>query len=130
MHFTFLKMYFNPIFAYMKSQKLSLSLFFYGLLLSFFIFHRGSGFAIAQQKPTTEEAFIAMVRFNRLILNKLESPENMAEFTPANELKPDPLSVVENNIARNLESRWTWSEYTLEMIYSYSTFLFRTKKSQ
>ncbi|HSF55093.1 MAG TPA: hypothetical protein VLA71_15165, partial [Algoriphagus sp.] len=39
-------------------------------------------------------------------------------------------TTIEENIARNLNSHWVWHEYTLEMIDSYSTFLFRTKKSQ
>jgi hypothetical protein len=41
-----------------------------------------------------------------------------------------PLSTIEKENARNLDSHWAWPEYTLEMIDSYSPFLFRTKKSQ
>jgi hypothetical protein len=52
------------------------------------------------------------------------------ESSDPEELELSPLSVTEEKNARNLNSHWAWPEYTLEMIDSYSPFLFRTKRSQ
>ncbi|WP_051287211.1 hypothetical protein [Algoriphagus mannitolivorans] len=95
-----------------------------------------SGFPLenprASAQQNTELSFLveSSISFNRLIINKIKSSESREEGLNEKELKFEPLTMVEMNMARNLNSHWVWPEYTLEMIDSYSPFLFRTKKSQ
>lgn len=103
------------------------SLTFLGLVLAFPLDH---GAAVAQENPDSEELNLATVQFQRLSLHKLIAFAKSDEFTKAEELELSQLTTIEENIARNLNSHWAWPEYTLEMIDSYSTFLFRTKRSQ
>lgn len=70
------------------------------------------------------------VQYNKLSLSMVESTEKNLKSSSAKDVKLEPLTIVEENIANNLSSHWAWPEYTLDMIDSYSPFLFRTKKSQ
>lgn len=103
------------------------SLSILGLILTIPIEQGG---AVAQQNPDSYEIHFAAVQFQRLSLYKLIASADIDDFTKAEELELSPLTTIEENIARNLNSHWVWHENTLEMIDSYSTFLFRTKKSQ
>ncbi len=113
-------------------QKMTLSrrfflLAFLGLVLTLPLEY---GDAVAQQNPDVAEIGLSTVQFHRLSLHKLLASADSDDFTAAEELELSPLTTMEENIARNLNSRWAWPEYTLEMIDSYSPFLFRTKKSR
>ncbi|MBC6367432.1 hypothetical protein [Algoriphagus sp. AK58] len=89
------------------------------------------GYAFAQQNLEASEPPIALVHFNKLTLkNKTSDMPAALEFSAPQDLNVESLTVIEENIARNLNSHWVWPEYTLEMMDSYSPFLFRTKKSQ
>lgn len=103
------------------------SLTLLGLALAFPL---ESGDALAQQNPNLTEINLSVVQYHRLSLHKLIASTDSDDFTKAEELELSPLTTIEENIARNLDSHWAWPEYTLEMIDSYSPFLFRTKKSQ
>ncbi|WP_051315011.1 hypothetical protein [Algoriphagus terrigena] len=89
-----------------------------------------NGGAVAQQSSELVEFNAMEVDYHKLSLLKIRAISDAGDFTKAEELKVSPLTTVEENMARNLNSHWAWRENTLEMIDSYSTFLFRTKKSQ
>jgi hypothetical protein len=86
--------------------------------------------AVAQQNLDFELPEAKGIQYNKLSLQKLLPQVASDDFTKAEDLELTPLTIIEENIARNLNSHWVWAEYTLEMIDSYSPFLFRTKKSQ
>lgn len=86
--------------------------------------------AIAQQNLDLSSNTESFSTFNHLVFSKLKFENTSNEATSSEEVKIEPLTMVEENMARNLDSHWVWPEYTLEMIDSYSPFLFRTKKSQ
>ncbi len=67
--------------------------------------------------------------YNKVTFKSLPNFVEPASVTEASELTMEPLSEIEENLAKELNSHWAWAEYTLEMIDSYSPFLFRTKKS-
>lgn len=75
------------------------------------------------------ETRINSIQYNKLSIRHLEEDVNSAEKMEAEEFDITPLTMVEENVARNLNSQWAWAEYTLDLIDSYSPFLFRTKKS-
>jgi hypothetical protein len=106
-----------------------IAVIFLGLSLTFPL---ENGDAVAQQNPeaSNSNTSFGVVQFQRLSLHKLLAVSDSKDFTKPEDLELSPLSQVEENIARNLNSHWAWPEYTLEMIDSYSPFLFRTKKSQ
>ena len=112
------------------SMRPLMKLLFGAAWLMFAAFPLENHAAIAQQNSGLESYSSVSVYFNHLIINKVIN-ENPIE-TPSNkeEMKFEPLTLVEENLARNLNSHWAWPEYTLEMVDSYSPFLFRTKKSQ
>ncbi len=93
-------------------------------------FPNGNGDAIAQQNFDSTDDSYGVVQFQRLTLHKLLAVSESSDFTKPEELKLIPLTPTEADNARNLNSHWAWPEFTLEMIDSYSPFLFRTKKSQ
>lgn len=103
------------------------SLAFLGLVLAFPLEYGGAN---AQQNLEAAEIEFLEVQFQKLKLQRLIAAAPLDDYTEAGDLELSPLTIVEENIARNLDSRWAWPEYTLEMIDSYSPFLFRTKKSQ
>lgn len=100
---------------------------FLGLALTFPL---ENGNAVAQQNSEASNTSLGIVHFQRLSLHKLLAVSDSKDFTKLEDLVLSPLSLVEESIARDLNSHWAWPEYTLEMIDSYSPFLFRTKKSQ
>ncbi|MFC5624668.1 hypothetical protein [Algoriphagus winogradskyi] len=69
------------------------------------------------------------VEYHKLKLRSVESASSSSKTSESTDLTFTPLSAVENNLATNLNSHWVWSENTLDIIDSYSPFLFRTKKS-
>lgn len=89
-----------------------------------------NGDALAQQNDDNFSESNNVIQYQRLTLQKMVSISKMEEFTKPEDLELSPLSIVEKNMAKNLNSHWAWPEYTLDMIDSYSPFLFRTKKSQ
>lgn len=103
------------------------SLAFLGLMLTIPLEYGGAN---AQQNPDAAEMDFLEVQFQKLKLHRLISAVSSDNYTEAWDLQLSPLTTVEENIARKLDSRWAWPEYTLEMIDSYSPFLFRTRKSQ
>jgi len=114
----------------MQRDKLLKKLILVVVLCFALIFPRGNSQAIAQQYSEFLENSVSQVQFHKLSLQKLLTVSDSKDFSKAEELTLSPLSLVEENLARNLNSHWAWPEYTLEMIDSYSPFLFRTKKSQ
>ncbi|MDX5337557.1 MAG: hypothetical protein LPK25_00930 [Cyclobacteriaceae bacterium] len=95
-----------------------------------------SGFSLEKHPAAAQEnheeifSIKSSISYNRLTIHKIAGSESLTEINRESELKFEPLTVVEMNVAKNLNSHWVWPEYTLEMIDSYSPFLFRTKKSQ
>ncbi len=89
------------------------------------------GFGMEAQGAFNEDELKSnSIAYNHLtIKNVVGQIENTNASNPS-DLKIEELSVVEENIARNLNTHWAWRENTLDMIDSYSPFLFRTKKSQ
>ncbi len=88
-----------------------------------------SGDLIAQETAEVEEVRLNFIQYHKLSLRNLDTSPEFEKVSLPNELEIIPLSVVEENVARNLNSHWAWAEYSLDMIDSYSPFLFRTKKS-
>ncbi|GMQ26714.1 hypothetical protein Aoki45_33970 [Algoriphagus sp. oki45] len=86
--------------------------------------------AIAQQTVEYLAVNPLPVKYNHLEIKRVE----LNSFTETPSSKEDvsysDLTTVEESMAKNLNSHWAWPEYTLDMIDSYSPFLFRTKKSQ
>lgn len=99
----------------------------WGLALTF---PSGNSAAITQENSELTESDPGIIQFERLTLQKLMTITESGEFSKPEELELLPLSIMEEKNARDLNSHWAWSEYTLEMINSYSPFLFRTNKSQ
>ncbi|WP_111672110.1 hypothetical protein [Algoriphagus litoralis] len=110
-----------------KLFKQIIAIAFWGLAMTF---PNGIGDALAQQKPEPSENLSNLVQFERLTLQKLTSISELGDFSKPEELELAPLSEIEEKNAKNLNSHWAWPEYTLEMIDSYSPFIFRSKKSQ
>lgn len=93
------------------------------------LFPLTSGELKAQNSGDFPDTRINYIQYNRLSFRNLEEDIHEAEGLKAEKLNIEPLTMIEENVARNLNSHWTWPEYTLDMIDSYSPFLFRTKKS-
>ncbi|TXE08748.1 hypothetical protein ESV85_14380 [Algoriphagus aquimarinus] len=74
----------------------------------------------------SEESF---VEYHNLRIRSVDNTSASSKSTVASELNFAPLTTIENNLAKNLNSHWVWSENTLDILDSYSPFLFRTKKS-
>ena len=87
--------------------------------------------ALAQANGDDFIATSLTVHYNNLKLRLVEdSRSGKTEPSSPEDLRQVPLTIVEENLAHNLNSHWAWPEYTLDMIDSYSPFLFRTKKSR
>ena len=84
---------------------------------------------VAQVSHVSALAESDFVEYNKLRLRSVDSVTSSSKFTESSDLTFTPLTAVENNIANNLNSHWVWSENTLDIIDSFSPFLFRTKKS-
>lgn len=69
------------------------------------------------------------VEYNKLKLRTVENISTSTKASTPSDLIFVPLSKVEDDFAKELNSHWVWSESTLDIIDSYSTFIFRTKKS-
>lgn len=93
------------------------------------LFPLTSGELKAQISGDFPESRINYIQYNRLSFRNMDDDFSEEEAIEAKKFKMEPLTMIEENVARNLNSHWTWPEYTLEMIDSYSPFLFRTKKS-
>ena len=128
MYLKFLFLYFYTTFV--LPMKTLVKLLFSASWLVFATFPLENHAAVAQQNPGTESFSGVSVFFNHLIINRVGLGDAENESSDKAELKFEPLTIVEENLARNLNSHWAWPEYTLEMVDSYSPFLFRTKKSQ
>ncbi|MBN3518653.1 hypothetical protein JYB62_01460 [Algoriphagus lutimaris] len=102
---------------------------YFALLGLAVLFPLSSGELKAQISGDFPDTRINYIQYNRLSFRNLEEESVEDEGLEAKKLKIEPLTMIEENVARNLNSHWTWPEYTLEMIDSYSPFLFRTKKS-
>lgn len=108
---------------YLSSVKNTLFLFTLVFCL-FFPFNEGLLFA--QAGEAIQADFLV---FNKLRISSVENIQDSNVFTEAVNLEIAPLSALENEFADNLKSQWVWADNTLEMIDTYSPFLFRTKKS-
>lgn len=87
--------------------------------------------ALAQANGGDLIAGSSPVHYNNLKLRLIEdTSDGKSELSSPEDLQQVPLTTVEKNLAHNLNSQWVWPEYTLDMIDSYSPFLFRTKKSR
>ncbi|MEP1259083.1 hypothetical protein, partial [Algoriphagus sp.] len=69
------------------------------------------------------------VVYNNLRLRTVENVSATSKVSTPSDLIFFPLTPLEDNLAKELNSHWIWSETTLEQINSYSPFIFRTKKS-
>ena len=103
--------------------------FFYSCVTIFLTtFCAGNLFA----KNVISEHIIAdrdIVEFSNITLRSVENISSSTRISMPSELIFFPLTNVEDDLAKILNSRWIWSETTLEMINSQSEFLFGTKKS-
>ncbi|MHA7129358.1 hypothetical protein [Algoriphagus namhaensis] len=90
------------------------------------------GVAYSQAPEITRTELVsATVQYQNLFLKKVVStPSEAMEETTFDDLKSAELTFVEQSMAEDLGSHWAWAEHTLDMIDSYSPFLFRTKKSR
>lgn len=88
--------------------------------------------AFSQEASTTEVITTASsaVRYPNLTLRKVLKAENQLAFVAPDELEFEELTALEEEMVEDLGSLWAWPENTLDMIDSYSPFLFRTKKSR
>ncbi|WP_133554165.1 hypothetical protein [Algoriphagus boseongensis] len=107
-----------------------MKLLFSSILILFSSFPVENHAAIAQQNNEVFSASAFSVTYNHLVINKLNESNEGTEISLKEELNFEPLTIVEEKLAKSLNSHWVWPEYTLDMIDSYSPFLFRTKKSQ
>lgn len=69
------------------------------------------------------------VEYHKLKIRSVENISSSKRASKPSDLIFFPLTPVEDDMAKNLDSHWIWSENTLDIIDSYSPFLFRTKKS-
>lgn len=99
------------------------------LLCLFLSVPLASGELIAQESEEAAEVRLNSIQYHKLSLRNLELSSELEKASLPNDLEIKPLSVLEENVAKNLNSHWAWAEYSLDMIDSYSPFLFRTKKS-
>lgn len=111
----------------MKSQ---FRLIFFSVFVVLFGLPYENQATIAQQTLEYLAVNPLPVKYNRLELNRIEKNSFSGMPCSKDDLSYSDLTVVEENMAKNLNSHWAWPEYTLNMIDSYSPFLFRTKKSQ
>jgi hypothetical protein len=81
--------------------------------------------AQAESLVSSPEITFNKVKFKNLISETLEDQSLSSE-----QVNFVPMTIKEKEFAEDLESSWVWPEYTLDMIDSYSPFLFRTKKSR
>lgn len=72
----------------------------------------------------------AEVDYNKISFRNLAYRNLEEEMISSEEITYLPLTAKEKEVARDLASSWVWPEFTLDMIDSYSPFLFRTKKSR
>lgn len=68
--------------------------------------------------------------YNNLVIRNISALNAVALNSKIEDLKVETLSIVEEDVAKDLNTHWAWREDALKMIDSYSPFLFRTKKSQ
>ena len=113
----------------MKPRTIFRIVSFLGVFAVASLFPLVSGEVKAQISGEIPESRINSINYNKLSLRHIVDQDLPVEGSEAEDLKMVPLTIVEENVARNLNSHWTWPEYTLDMIDSYSPFLFRTKKS-
>jgi hypothetical protein len=83
----------------------------------------------AQGKLDISEIRFNCIEYNNLVLKNISIKIEENKTYLCSDLNIEPLSLVEENMARNLDSHWVWRENTMDMIDSYLPFLFRTKKS-
>ena len=112
------------------SHRLFLNSSSFGLILAFFTLFPLENITVSAQVSTsTEVALKDYVEYNRLTLRNTGESYQDVKVSAADELTIIPLTEVEVEHAGQLNSHWAWAENTLEIIDSYSPFLFRTKKS-
>ncbi|UZD23020.1 hypothetical protein PBT90_06390 [Algoriphagus halophytocola] len=100
------------------------------LILAFFMVFPLENIPVnAQVNGNTELSLKDYVVYNRLTLRNVGESTQSLKTSDVNELTVLPLTEVEEELAVQLKSHWAWPENTLEIIDSYSPFLFRTKKS-
>jgi hypothetical protein len=123
-------LFFVFLFYFRKIKSALMKLLVASFFLLFSLFPLGNTYIYANQNKDGGSMTLVSIRFNSLIINRVENVEPSVESTFSKDLKFEPLTIEEENLAKNLNSHWAWPENTLSMIDSYSPFLFRTKKSQ
>ncbi|GMQ29498.1 hypothetical protein [Algoriphagus confluentis] len=103
---------------------------FFSVFLVLFVLPYENQAAIAQQNPEYLAVSPISVKYNHLEISRLEVNSSNEPPSSKENVSYTDLTAVEERMAKNLNSHWAWPEYTLDMIDSYSPFLFRTKKSQ
>ncbi len=69
------------------------------------------------------------VEYHSLKIRTVENISTSLRASIPSDLIFFPLTRLEDNLAKELNSHWIWSERTFDFIDSYSSFIFRTKKS-
>lgn len=103
---------------------------FNNFLIVLFLFMPLVGKSLVAQVSTSQmlsnESF---VEYHNLKLRTIENVAYSDKVSKPSDLTFSPLTPLEDEFSKDLNSHWVWSENTLETIDSYSAFLFRTKKS-
>jgi len=99
---------------------------FFLFLAAFCIVPISEALLFAQVDQIFHEDFLI---YNNLRISSIENDDDSIIATADYDLEILPLSALENKFADTIKSHWVWADNTLDMINSYSPFLFRTKKS-
>ncbi len=111
-------------------QPLSDSLVFSMLFMPLFLFAPIGGKSVVAQVPNPSSYMEKnFVEYHHVQLRNVANSVMSSDVSAPADLVFSPLTTTEEELARTLNSHWIWAENTLEIIDSYSPFLFRTKKS-
>ncbi|MEB2775192.1 hypothetical protein SYJ56_07725 [Algoriphagus sp. D3-2-R+10] len=100
------------------------------LLVVIFLFTPFVGKLLDTHMPNADPiADKDFVEYNQLKIRSVENIYNSKRVSKPSDLIFFPLTTVEADLAKNLNSHWIWSENTFNNLESYSPFLFQTKKS-
>lgn len=103
---------------------------FFCLLFSGCFLGTAASYAQTDGINTSYTATGPSVFYKKLGLRKVDIGTDAKQILSSKELEFEELTLVEENMVKNLDSQWAVPEHTLEMIDSYSPFLFRTRKSR
>lgn len=126
---SFINVFLLNITSDMNTKNIFRAITFLGVFIAASILPISKTTVNAQNYSDVAELGPNTINYNKMSLRNLEEVSVETNGSTPKDLKIEPLTIIEENVARNLNSHWTWPEYTLDMIDSYSPFLFRTKKS-